>query len=205
MRRDAERREAFELALHLDRQVLGAREQARALADLDQREGAAAGDVLRVTLEQGAEQLVAACGGDRDDVRVFTCGLVVRGFDIDEGLPMDLGKAVADAPELAHGDDTVWAGLDASAAGVHAALRRLGAFSLHSGAVTLVWTALAYRRPALRTWLLFTYLVTGLGFAWTDATYFAGTRYYLMKQILGGLFAAAMVVHFAARWRARRE
>ncbi len=31
-----------------------------------------------------------------DDVRVFTCGLVVRGFDVDEGLPMDLGRAVAE-------------------------------------------------------------------------------------------------------------
>ena len=29
-----------------------------------------------------------------DDVRAFTCGFVVRGFDIDEGLPLDLGKAV---------------------------------------------------------------------------------------------------------------
>ena len=28
------------------------------------------------------------------DVRVFSCGLVIRGFDIDEGLPMDVGKAV---------------------------------------------------------------------------------------------------------------
>ena len=34
-----------------------------------------------------------------DDVRVFSCGLVVRGFDIDEGLPMDRGKAV-DGTEL---------------------------------------------------------------------------------------------------------
>ena len=33
----------------------------------------------------------------RDGVRAFTCGLVVRGFDIDEGLPLDLGKAVAGA------------------------------------------------------------------------------------------------------------
>ena len=31
-----------------------------------------------------------------DDVRAFTCGFVVRGFDIDEGLPRDLGKAVAE-------------------------------------------------------------------------------------------------------------
>lgn len=32
-----------------------------------------------------------------NDVRAFTCGFVVRGFDIDEGLPLNLGKAVADA------------------------------------------------------------------------------------------------------------
>lgn len=30
------------------------------------------------------------------EVRVFTAGLVVRGFDIDEGLPADIGKAVAE-------------------------------------------------------------------------------------------------------------
>jgi hypothetical protein len=35
-----------------------------------------------------------------DDIRVVTCGLVVRGFDIDEGLPFDIGKDVASA-ELA--------------------------------------------------------------------------------------------------------
>lgn len=35
----------------------------------------------------------------RTDVRAFTCGLVVRGFDVDEGLPLDLGRVVAD-PQL---------------------------------------------------------------------------------------------------------
>jgi len=35
----------------------------------------------------------------KDDVRAFTCGFVVRGFDVDEGLPLDLGKAVTD-PQL---------------------------------------------------------------------------------------------------------
>lgn len=35
----------------------------------------------------------------KDDVRAFTCGFVVRGFDVDEGLPLDLGKRVAE-PEL---------------------------------------------------------------------------------------------------------
>ena len=37
--------------------------------------------------------------GSKDDVRAFTCGFVVRGFDVDEGLPLDLGKAVTD-PQL---------------------------------------------------------------------------------------------------------
>jgi len=30
----------------------------------------------------------------QDDIRAFTCGFVVRGFDIDEGLPLDLSRAV---------------------------------------------------------------------------------------------------------------
>jgi hypothetical protein len=30
----------------------------------------------------------------RDDVRVFTCGFVVRGFDVDEGLPMAVASLV---------------------------------------------------------------------------------------------------------------
>jgi len=33
------------------------------------------------------------------DVRAFTCGLLIRGFDVDEGLPRDRGKAV-DETEL---------------------------------------------------------------------------------------------------------
>lgn len=35
----------------------------------------------------------------KDDVRAFTWGLVVRGFDVDEGLPLDRGRPVID-PEL---------------------------------------------------------------------------------------------------------
>jgi hypothetical protein len=35
------------------------------------------------------------------EVRVFTAGLVVRGFDVDEGLPAEVGKAVAgEGPDL---------------------------------------------------------------------------------------------------------
>jgi hypothetical protein len=32
-----------------------------------------------------------------DDLRAFTCGFVVRGFDLDEGLPLSRGKAVSTA------------------------------------------------------------------------------------------------------------
>ncbi len=35
----------------------------------------------------------------RDDVRVFTCGFVVRGFDVDEGLPLERNPLV-ERPEL---------------------------------------------------------------------------------------------------------
>jgi hypothetical protein len=35
----------------------------------------------------------------RDDLRAFTCGFVVRGFDVDEGLPLDVSAVVLD-PEL---------------------------------------------------------------------------------------------------------
>ncbi|MGE0327250.1 MAG: IPT/TIG domain-containing protein [Polyangiaceae bacterium] len=35
----------------------------------------------------------------RDDVRAFTCGFIVRGFDVDEGLPLDRTRLVTD-PEL---------------------------------------------------------------------------------------------------------
>lgn len=37
--------------------------------------------------------------GGRDDVRAFSCGFVVRGFDVDEGLPLDRSRRVAE-PEL---------------------------------------------------------------------------------------------------------
>jgi hypothetical protein len=35
----------------------------------------------------------------KDDVRAFSCGLVIRGFDLDEGQPLDVGRLVDD-PEL---------------------------------------------------------------------------------------------------------
>ncbi|WP_338869402.1 IPT/TIG domain-containing protein [Myxococcus stipitatus] len=50
-----------------------------------------------VRWEMDADGEVRTQLGSRDDVRAFTWGLVVRGFDVDEGLPLDIGKAVAQA------------------------------------------------------------------------------------------------------------
>jgi hypothetical protein len=37
----------------------------------------------------------------RDDVRAFSCGLVLRGFDIDEGLPLERTQVLAGAADIA--------------------------------------------------------------------------------------------------------
>lgn len=100
-------------------------------------------------------------------------------------------------PWLAHGRDTVWSNAGALGAvpGVVSAFRRLGAFSLHAGIVTLVFAAIgAKHRPTL-TALLFTYAITGLVFFATDASYFRGTPYFFAKQFFGVLWAAAIAAH----------
>ncbi|QDF03413.1 IPT/TIG domain-containing protein [Myxococcus xanthus] len=48
-----------------------------------------------VCWEMDADGEVRTQLGSRDDVRAFTWGLLVRGFEVDEGLPLDIGKAVA--------------------------------------------------------------------------------------------------------------
>lgn len=71
---------------------------------------------------------------------------------------------------------------------------RLGAFSFHTGVATGVWAFLGRTEPRLLTALLVTYTLTGLTFFANDRAYFRGTRYFAMKQALGGLWAAALVL-----------
>jgi len=59
--------------------------------------GDAARGAVRWELDADGEFRTQLAG--KDDVRAFTCGFVVRGFDVDEGLPLDLGKLVTE-PEL---------------------------------------------------------------------------------------------------------
>jgi hypothetical protein len=50
--------------------------------------------VGRVRWELDADGEFRTTLAGKDDVRAFTCGFVVRGFDVDEGLPLDLSKRV---------------------------------------------------------------------------------------------------------------
>jgi len=100
-------------------------------------------------------------------------------------------------PWRAHGPGTLWA--DASALVVVPAVvslyRRLGAFSLHAGVMTLVFAAIGMRHRPTLTALLFGYTLTGLAFFATDNAYFRGTPYFLVKQVFGALWTLAIVIH----------
>ncbi|MCL2726567.1 MAG: IPT/TIG domain-containing protein [Polyangiaceae bacterium] len=54
----------------------------------------AARGVGRWELDADGEFHITLAG--KDDVRAFTCGFVVRGFDVDERMPLDLGKPVTE-------------------------------------------------------------------------------------------------------------
>ncbi len=112
-------------------------------------------------------------------------------------------------PWRAHGPDTLWqatpellAQIPASTNVFESLYRRMGAFSLHAGAVTVVWAFLARSNRPLRTALLVTYTLTGLGFGYTDGLFFAGTAYAQVKHLIGGLWVAALIVHFTPPVRA---
>jgi hypothetical protein len=132
-------------------------------------------------------------------VTLGTCVLVAIGlYDVVIGVVL-LASA---SPWVAHGPDTAWMALGASLQGAPlpeltlGLFRRMGAFSFHAGVATCVWAALGHRRPTVRSAQLITYLLTGLAFGVTDATFFPGTPYLLMKRIIGVAFTAAFVAHF---------
>lgn len=102
-------------------------------------------------------------------------------------------------PFLVNGRDALWAketpALWGGEAGtlLRSLYRRLGAFSLHTGVATAVWAWLGAGEPRILTALLVTYTLTGLSFFAGDRRYFKGTRYFVIKQALGALWAAALV------------
>ena len=140
--------------------------------------------------------------------RLVTAAVMLVGaYDVLVGAVL----LASSTPWIAHGPDTPWialgatlhgAPLDVAAVGL---FRRMGAFSLHAGVCTIVWAALAARRPSLQTAQFCTYLATGMGFALTDARYFAGTPYLMGKHIIGAVFFAAFLGHLAIRRAERRS
>jgi hypothetical protein len=54
--------------------------------------------VVRWELDSSGECRTGLEG--KDDIRAFAWGLVIRGLDLDEGLPLDLGRAVEDDPSV---------------------------------------------------------------------------------------------------------
>lgn len=123
---------------------------------------------------------------------------VVSAWAIDAGFRLLLSGD----PWNAHGADTVWTaigaldeGSDARRAAV-AALRRLGAYCLYSGVLTLALAWLGHRERRVLTVVLVAYSAVGPAFLLVDATYFAGTPHFAVKQALGALWTAALAAHF---------
>lgn len=116
--------------------------------------------------------------------------LGIAAYDIAVGLWMLL----ADTPAAAHGPGTLWDDLPLDAA-TESLLRRLGAFSLHAGLVTAAAAALTHRRPQLRSAMWALWAAGGIGFGWTDATFFANTPYHAVKTAIGAAFAVGVLLH----------
>lgn len=112
-------------------------------------------------------------------------------------------------PWTAHGPQTVWMNAPAVVASsadagalVDALFRRMGAFSLHAGVVTVAGALLGRRYRALMTGVLVLWMVDGLAFFATDRAAFVGTPYFVAKQVIGGFWALALVVHLLQGRRA---
>lgn len=125
--------------------------------------------------------------------------LLVAAFDIAVGVRM----LASPQPFLVNGDETLWSRRTPQLwrgeerALLESLYRRLGAFSLHTGVATAVWALIARDQPWMLTVLLGTYTLTGLAFFAGDRRFFAGTRYFMIKQALGGLWSAALLLSIA--------
>jgi hypothetical protein len=123
--------------------------------------------------------------------------IIVGLYDVSIGLFM----LFSPSPFLAHGPNTVWTYdprmADSQIRILLASLfDRIGAFSLHAGLASIVWCATSWRNRKAMSALLLTYLVSGLAFVSSDLRYFAGTTYFVVKQVLGAFWMLAIILHF---------
>lgn len=127
-------------------------------------------------------------------VFVLSVVLLVAVFDVSVGIRLLTSKR----PYEVNGPGTLWsrggpAAFEQDERLAGSVFQRLGAFSLHTGVATTVWALSCLDRPSSLLALLGTYTLTGLAFFRGDRAYFAGTRYFTLKQVLGGLWSAALV------------
>ena len=122
---------------------------------------------------------------------------LVAGFDVIVGVRL----LCSPAPFLVNGANgtlwserapALWQGVEHDL--LASLYRRLGAFSLHTGVVTALFAFLVRDTPWMLGALLGTYSLTGLAFLANDRGYFRGTRYFMIKQALGVLWSAALIV-----------
>ena len=130
---------------------------------------------------------------------LFAIGL----FDVVCGLRMLLG----DQPWLQNGQQAAWLALppdvlaQLGTAPTIGLFRRIGAFWLHAGLVTLAWTWWVRHDWRGRTLLLVTYSLSGIGLGWCDDTFAAGTDWLTFKRIVGGVWVLMLLAHFGFRPR----
>ena len=110
-------------------------------------------------------------------------------------------------PTAAHGDETLWTtlaptirGEEETSQAVISLFRRIGAFQLFAGLMSLIWLGYGlWRQADAITVLLGAYLGVGIIFFWVDRSFFAKTDYFIFKQIIGAVWAMAFVVHLRQR------
>jgi hypothetical protein len=142
-----------------------------------------------------------------EQARLFVVGMLclIGLFDVVSGLWMLLGHT----PWLQNGQGGAWLSLPTDvqlrladgpiALGLY---RRIGAFWLHAGLVTLAWTWWVRDDWRGRTLLLATYCISGIGLGWCDNTFAAGTPWLMLKQGVGAVWVVGLVVHWYGRPRA---
>ena len=131
----------------------------------------------------------------------FVVGLLfaIAALDMVTGIRL----LTSSEPWLQCGFDRSWAALP-EALRSDAGLRHflygpyalLGAFSFHVGLITMIWTFLGRRNRSLLTILLVAYSVSGAIFFYVAFSYTRGTDHFFMKQVIGALWALALLLHF---------
>ena len=122
--------------------------------------------------------------------------LLIGIFDIVTGCYL----LVSPSPGLIYGPETIWANSNSANEVTMSLFQRIGILSVHTGIVTVVIAYYSRYKPKLRTVLLLTYMVTGIGLGIYDSHWFAGTYYRYVKIGIGIVFFSALGLQLVGIW-----